>query len=63
MLSQQIETDKVYHQEAYKILFKKKFIVNLSKFFLGWSFFHGIRQDYFTFPGLQFIQAGLCYNL
>ena len=39
MLSQQIETDKVYHRKAHKILFKKKKIVNLSKFFLGWSCF------------------------
>ena len=37
MLSQQIETDKVYHRKVDKILLKKKQITNLFKFFLGWS--------------------------
>ena len=42
MRSKQIESDKAYHRKAHKILFKKNLIVNLSTFFLGWSFFHGI---------------------
>ena len=33
MLSQQIETDKVYHRKPYKILFKKNYIAYLSTFF------------------------------
>ena len=32
-LSQQIKTSKVDHRKAHKILFKKKEIINLSKFF------------------------------
>ena len=43
--AQQIEIDKVQHQKAHKTLFKKKDTVNLSKFFLDWSFFHKILQD------------------
>ena len=35
MFSQQIGTDKAYYRKAYKILFKEKYIVNLSKLFLG----------------------------
>ena len=33
MVSQQIEADKIYNRKAYKILFKKKYLVDLSKFF------------------------------
>ena len=39
MLSQQRETDKDYHWNPHKILFKKKYIINLCNIFLGWSFF------------------------
>ena len=42
MFSRQVETNKVYHRKAYKVLFKKKY---LPKFFIGWSFFHEILQN------------------
>ena len=39
-----IWVDKVHHQKAHQILYKKKCIVNLSKFFLGIA---KILQEYY----------------
>ena len=69
MVSQQVETDKGYYCKAHKIFLRKRYILNLSKFFLGWSFlpWNEILQDYLTFLVLalvlQFIQTVSWYNL
>ena len=67
MLLQQIETYKVYNEKAHEILFKKKYIVNYSICFLGWSFLPWHSTLLFHLSALtsilQFIHAVPCYNL
>ena len=66
MFSQQIETEKVYHRKAHKNLLNKilkknskKYVDNLSKFFLGCLFFPWNSTKLFQLSGtglvLEFI--------